>query len=746
MTNLASKIKKKNKLSYILITSLLISVGLVLLLAVTIISISLNSFYERQKNYVEDKLLNQFASNIKPLMERYDYYGIEKSCQQFLTEEIVKYVYVFDNSGFIINQLYSEKINYFTAFIDNVTTPILNSENEKIGEIKVGFDYRAYYYSLFRVKIIIFIAIMLIIALFSFIIISVINNKLTYPLEQLLYSINKISSGEYNYKLQIKSDDELGEISNAFNDMTSKLNSTISLIDGIVKNLPSALIFIDQKFKVNLWNKMAIEMFNIDFDQAIYKSIFEVDQYFVSLEDDILSVLNKPEKKTIKNKLINSERFKEKYHTISLIPLFSKDFGRELKKESVKEYKDKNELQGIIIKIDDETENIKNLEIINQIQMIESIQTLGSGIAHDLNNILGSITGVIALLDVDSKESKNIDKKDLTDYIEILRLSTQKATLVVNQILSLSKKKDIQFAEVNLIKCINEVIKISQHSFDKSVEIIFNPKIEDAYVYGSGSQIEQVFLNLFINSYHAMTIMKKPGEKRGGNLTISISEVERDDSKYWGISIKDQGVGIPKENIKKIFDPFFSTKTNSSGLGLAMVYNIIQNHSGIIEVESIVGEGTEFKIYLPYYKSEKIDRENYEVEIRGNYYGKNAIVIDDDDILRKVVLNLLKKLGFNVFEVAKPEKTFEIYEQIKDKVDLIVLDLIMPKLSGAELYNILIQKYKISEKGIPVILTTGLILDERIIELKKNENIHILSKPYTLEDILKILETIYLEK
>lgn len=725
--------ENKNKISFQITLYLLISIGIFLFLTVSVTSFLIDNFYENQKRIIENKLSTLFISLIMSSLERYDYYGVEKNCQKFLSEELVSYVYIYDNSGFLINQSYKEKFYSYSPFINEYIIIINNENGKKIGEAKIGYNFSTFYYSQLKIKIILFIIAVMLIFSVSFTIIWIISKNLSKPLNQLLFSINKITGGDYNFKLDITSDDEIGEISSSFNAMTLKLNSVISLIEGIVKNLPSAIIFINNNFKILLWNKMAENIFNINSNMALNKLIYEIDPYFIDLEDEILKVFNRFETRIINQKLLKSDKFKDRYHTISLIPLFSIEH--------------ETNLEGIIIKIDDETENIKKMNMMNQIQKMESIQILGSGIAHDFNNILGGITGALSLMKQDLQEKKMIKKEELTDYLEILELSTQKASLIVNQLMLLSKKKEVNFTVVNLFKCIQDIYKICQHSFDKSVEIELSYKEDRCYIYGVESQIEQAILNLCINGYQAMTIMKGEDEKKGGKLELKIDKINRENKDYWLLIVKDEGVGIEQENLNKIFDPFFSTKDKaiSSGLGLTMVYNIVENHNGFIEVNSKIGFGTEIKLYLPSYEvlMEEDKKQHEKIIDNKKFRGKKAIIIDDEDILRKVLRNILEKLEFEIIEVKDPEEFMANFIQHQNEISIIILDLIMPKISGYEIYMLLEKEYEIDKKNIPIILTTGLSQDERIVELRNSKNIHFLFKPYTLEDLVKILDNIF---
>ena len=260
------------------------------------------------------------------------------------------------------------------------------------------------------------------------------------------------------------------------------------------------------------------------------------------------------------------------------------------------------------------TEKYNSEERIRQTQKMDTIGNLAAGLAHDFNNIIGSIQATLSSLEFTINTGKDITsiKKDVDLDFETLKSAAGQGAEMVEILLSLSRAQELPFSNVDLNQIAQNTIKICRRTLDKSVEIIFVPSEEKAEISAYPVQIEQILLNLCINAAHAMTIMRPDGEKKGGKLKIEIQNIsvgenmistipDADEGDYRLLSIEDSGVGIPSDSFSKIFDPFYTTKKkdNGSGLGLSMVYNIVRKHKGFLELFSKPGKGTTFFIFLP---------------------------------------------------------------------------------------------------------------------------------------------------
>ncbi|RPI72486.1 MAG: response regulator, partial [Desulfobacteraceae bacterium] len=278
------------------------------------------------------------------------------------------------------------------------------------------------------------------------------------------------------------------------------------------------------------------------------------------------------------------------------------------------------------------------------------------------------------------------------------------------------------------------------NTFDKSIEISARYFEKAALAYADPTQMEQSLLNLCINAAHAMTIMRKDGEKHGGSLNISVEEVKTDKyflklhpesekgEAYWVISVQDTGVGMSNAVKAKIFDPFFTRgKDKGTGLGLAMVYNIVKQHKGFIDVYSQEDIGSTFYIYLPVYKQKIKPKNNKPVE--EIYRGQGLVlVVDDEEIIRQTAKSILEECGYDVILATNGEEAVDIFKKHREEIKVVLLDMVMPKMSGKQAY---IELAKI-KKDVKVLLASGFKKDSRVESIMRLGIKGFIQKPYAL--------------
>lgn len=267
------------------------------------------------------------------------------------------------------------------------------------------------------------------------------------------------------------------------------------------------------------------------------------------------------------------------------------------------------------------TEKYNSEAHLLQAQKMDTIGNLSAGLAHDFNNIIGSIQATLSSLDFTLQSATELEtlKSDIADDMDILTTATKQGAEMVDILLTLSRNQELPFSLVDLNALAEDCVKICKRTLSKSVEVELITSDEPAIINAYPVQIEQTLLNLCINASHAMTIMRPENAKQGGLLKIEIIDTYVGDNmvdaihegmigKYRLLIIEDTGVGIPQSSFSDIFDPFYTTKPKGegSGLGLSMVYNIIKQHNGFIEVTSEVGKGTTFFIFLPKVESETL--------------------------------------------------------------------------------------------------------------------------------------------
>ncbi|MCP4136146.1 MAG: response regulator [bacterium] len=390
---------------------------------------------------------------------------------------------------------------------------------------------------------------------------------------------------------------------------------------------------------------------------------------------------------------------------------------------------------------------------LRQAQKMETVGTLAGGLAHDFNNVLGGIIGTLSLIKFILQKDESIDDEELLNYLNIMEEAGQRAANMVQQLLSLSRKQDLSFVPVDLNLSIKHVIKICQNSFDKSIELNPHYDKKPAMVNADMTQIEQVLLNLCVNASHSMTTMRQDDKPWGGTLDIMLDRITAGDEfcsalretepvDYWVLSVKDSGIGMDSQLITKIFDPFFTTKGKGegTGLGLAMVYNIVKQHNGVIDVVSEIGIGTTFKVYLPLLKDETALKSKEQKN--GIPQGEGLIlVIDDENMIRKTVKAILERCGYEVILAENGEEGIKIFKERYKEIKAILLDMVMPKLSGKETF----MKLKDIDPGLKVLLASGFMQDERVEKLQELGIKDFIQKPYTMDTIAVAIDRIIKE-
>jgi signal transduction histidine kinase len=372
----------------------------------------------------------------------------------------------------------------------------------------------------------------------------------------------------------------------------------------------------------------------------------------------------------------------------------------------------------------------KNIQLVRS-QKMEMIGTLAGGLAHDFNNILGGIIGSVSLLKLYQEDNDLTDEK-LTDNLAIIEKSSKRATDVVSKLMDFSRKEIESKIVVDLNGIVTDVIEICKTTIDKSLNLRSNLMTGDLLVEADPGQIEQVILNLCINAAHSMTIMRSTDDRNGGILSIATGRTKVGDNGYCTVTISDTGIGIKQENLLRIFDPFFSTKNEDggTGLGLAMASSIIDQHEGYLDVDSTPGEGTTFHIHLLAYKGDMgvpIKPEEKQIKTGVN----KILLVDDEEILREVFRELLMECGYEVMLAKNGQEALSLYRKYFAEIDLILLDMSMPGMSGDEVYS----KLKTDFPDIRVLISSGSEQDSRIREMLINKNIGFIKKPYSIHNL-----------
>jgi signal transduction histidine kinase/CheY-like chemotaxis protein len=362
-----------------------------------------------------------------------------------------------------------------------------------------------------------------------------------------------------------------------------------------------------------------------------------------------------------------------------------------------------------------------------QVQKLETIGKLTSGMAHDFNNLLSSIFGSINLL----KKGGPV-REDYIRLLDNIENCSIRARDLTKGLLSFGKPNSKRKELVKPNDLLGEIAKVISQTFPKRINIECDIADSLYDILGNSTEIYQVVLNLCVNAKEAI-------ESRGTislsahNITINEKNVMRfplfKKDNYVHISVSDTGSGIKEENILRIFDPYFSTKVKDtgSGLGLYVTYGIIKAHQGYIEVTSKENEKTTFEVFLPSFEPNAIGKSIDENKI--------ILLVDDEIMLRDLLADLLESNGFNVIKVSSGMEALTVLTE-EMKVDLIIIDYNMPEMNGLQC----IQRIRELNFKIPIILSTGSISVESKIDLPKFGINSLLCKPYEFDAMMSTIK------
>ncbi len=451
------------------------------------------------------------------------------------------------------------------------------------------------------------------------------------------------------------------------------------------------------------------------------------------LERTVWDVIAPEDHRKIKERIrarLDGENMGSERNTYNAIRKDGSRFRAEVS-ASLVTFQGEKAIQGVLRDVTDHERLQKQLE---QSQRMEAIGTLAGGIAHDFNNLLMGIQGntSLVLLDLDPHHHHYEKLKNIEEYV-------QNGGELTRQLLGFSRGGKYEVKVTDL----NELLKKSSQMFGRTrKEIVIKTKYQEKIwaVEVDQGQIEQVFLNLYVNAWQAMA--------GGGNLYLETENIVLDENyikpfkiapgKYVKISVTDTGIGMDKSTKERIFDPFFTTKEmgRGTGLGLASAYGIIKNHGGIINVYSEKGYGTTFNIYLPV--SEKAVKEETNFLDRTLKGTETILLVDDEDMILKVGQDLLKRLGYLVFTAKSGTEAIAVYQKDQEKTDLIVLDMIMPGLNGGDTFD----RLRAINPEIKVLLSSGYSIEGQATEILNRGCNGFIQKPFNLTNLSNKLREI----
>jgi PAS domain S-box-containing protein len=540
---------------------------------------------------------------------------------------------------------------------------------------------------------------------------------------------NMLRSGErvwisWTNKPTYDNEGHIREILCVGNDITERKSAeeALRLQAQIIDQIHDSVISTDLAGQITIWNKGAERLFGYTGEEAMGKHvsfIYPEDQYQF-LQDTVIGPLKAAGSYEVelRNKKKSAEEF---YVHLSLSVLRGSN----------------GVVTGIIGYHMDITEHKKLEEQLRHSQKMEAIGQLAGGIAHDFNNILTAVIGYANLLQMRLGEGNQ-----LRSYVDQIIASSERAANLTQSLLAFGRKQILDPKAITVNEIIKSMEKLLARLISEDIELKTQFSDKDLTVFADAAQMGQVLMNLVTNARDSMP--------DGGKLTISTGLVQLDSvfvkrhaygkpGMYAMIAVSDSGVGMSEKTRQRVFEPFFTTKEvgKGTGLGLAIVYGIVKQHNGFVNVYSELGHGSTFKVYLPLIRSAY--GEEKEKSLSPPVGGTEMILIAEDDVeVRKLTKNVLEEFGYTVVEAVDGEDAISKFLKHKRKVDLVMLDVVMPRKNGKEVY----QYVRKVRPDIKALFTSGYTADVIHEKGVLDEGLNFVSKPVAPTDLLRKLRDI----
>ena len=370
-------------------------------------------------------------------------------------------------------------------------------------------------------------------------------------------------------------------------------------------------------------------------------------------------------------------------------------------------------------------------------QRLESVGRLASGIAHDLNNILSPMLLGPPIL------REAVSDASALEIINSIESSATRGAAVIQQLLTFGRGLDAQRVPIQLRSIVRDMMKIIQETFPKNIAARQSMPGDLQLIHGDATQIHQVLMNLCVNARDAMPA--------GGVLTLGLNKVDVSDAMaavnagakagpHVVLSVKDTGSGIPSELLDKIFDPFFTTKKvgEGTGLGLSTVLGIVRSHKGFITVDSEIGVGTEFKIFLPVCETGPVAELPHPKAVLPRGQNEIILVVDDEENVRRVTRRMLEQSGYQIIEAHNGAEALALLQSGLHHVDLVLTDLMMPVMDGPTL----IQNLHKMNPSLRIISMSGYLSESEMIKAVETDTSAFLPKPFTAESLTTVLRRV----
>lgn len=512
----------------------------------------------------------------------------------------------------------------------------------------------------------------------------------------------------------------------AHRESLKELEAEKSYLNNLFDNAPQAIAMSDVDHRIRRINKEFTRLFGFTQEEVagqLIDSLIVPEEYLEEAQDYSRNVNE--------GKILNFENIrKRKDNTLLNVSVLVSPIT--IGNRIVGHY---GIYQDITERKDAEAEKRDLKEQLHHSQKMEALGLLAGGVAHDFNNMLTVVSGFTEII----RKKITAEDQGLNTYCQKISEASKRASDLTAKLLAFARKGEFKIVAVDIHTIVKNVISLFEHTVDKRIVITERFHAEQAVVMGDGSQLENAVLNLAVNAQDAMP--------DGGKLTFTTDNVDvgkntlrhrsvgLNPGLYLKLTIEDTGVGMDKKTVSRIFEPFFTTKEEGkgTGLGLSSVFGTIETHDGVIDVSSRMGKGTTFTIYLPLAKSSLEDPEGtsgFYLEGRGK-----ILVVDDEELVRDIFRDMLEELGYSIETCTNGKEAVEFYKKNYFDIDLVIIDLMMPKMDGHDCLKAL----KEINPDIRVIVSSGYSTNSEISNIIDEGALGFIKKPFSAKELSTVI-------